>query len=150
MRCGEHLLIFDAGTGAVSLGARMIEEGVKDFDLFLTHCHLDHIIGFPFIKPFYHEAVTARLYAGHFEDGTTCKEMAERFMSPPWFPVTPKQFCATVDFRDFRPPDVLTPHPGISIATVRLIHPNGAVGYRVNFDGRSVCYVTDTEHVPGK
>jgi phosphoribosyl 1,2-cyclic phosphodiesterase len=30
------------------------------------------------------------------------------------------------------------------------MHPNGAVGFRVNFAGRSVCYVTDTEHVPGK
>src|SRR3970282_1561421 len=30
-----------------------------------------------------------------------------------------------------------------------LNHPDGAVGYRVEYGGRSVCYVTDTEHVPG-
>ena len=65
-------------------------------------------------------------------------------------PLTPKFFQAAIDFRDFQPPAVLTPHAGISISTVRLNHPNGAVGYRVDYNGRSLCYVTDTEHRPGR
>ena len=32
----------------------------------------------------------------------------------------------------------------------RLNHPQGAVGYRVNFGGRSICYITDTEHKAGE
>lgn len=149
IRCGEHVLIFDAGTGAVSLGARLLEEGVKDFDLFFSHCHFDHIFGFPFLKPLYNPDATVRIYAGHLEDGTTCREMVDRFMSPPYFPVSPKMLAAKVDFLNFHPPDVLTPHPGIVISTVKLNHPNGCVGYRVDYDGRSVSYITDTEHVPG-
>jgi phosphoribosyl 1,2-cyclic phosphodiesterase len=150
MRCGGHVLIFDAGSGAANLGARLVEEPIRDFDLFFSHCHFDHIVGLPFMKPLYDEKVTARIYAGHFEDDTTCRGMVERFMSPPYFPVTVKQFHAAIDYRDFRPPDALSPRPEISIATFRLNHPNGAVGYRVTFDGRSVCYVTDTEHQPGE
>jgi phosphoribosyl 1,2-cyclic phosphodiesterase len=107
-------------------------------------------MGLPFLKPLYDKDVTARIYAGHFEDATTCREMVERFMGPPFFPVTPKQFRAAVEYRDFRPPDALSPYQGISIATVRLHHPNGAVGYRVDFAGRSACYITDTEHLPGR
>ena len=38
----------------------------------------------------------------------------------------------------------------ISLSTVALNHPQGAVGYRVNFGGRSVCYITDTEHKAGE
>jgi phosphoribosyl 1,2-cyclic phosphodiesterase len=150
MRCGPRVLIFDAGSGAAGLGLRLLGEGITDFDLFFSHCHLDHIIGLPFVKPFYDPAVTARIYAGHFEDATTCRQMIERFMSPPFFPVTPKQFHAAVELRDFRPPDKLSPHSGISISTVRLNHPNGCVGYRVDFAGRAACYVTDTEHTPGE
>lgn len=150
MRCGGHVMIFDAGSAAASLGARLAEDGVCDFDLFFSHCHFDHIIGFPFLKPLYDPGVTARLYAGHFTNGMTCREMAERFMGPPWFPVTPKQFRAGIDYLDFRPPDELKPHTGITISTIRLNHPNGAVGYRVNFAGRSACYITDTEHIPGE
>lgn len=150
MRCGEHVLIFDAGSGAASLGTALAEEGVKDFDLYLSHCHFDHIIGLPFLPPLYDEAVTARVHAGHFEDATTCRDMAERFMGPPFFPLTPKQFRAAIEYRDFRPPDRLSPHAGVAISTVRLNHPNGAVGYRVDFAGRSACYITDTEHRPGR
>jgi phosphoribosyl 1,2-cyclic phosphodiesterase len=35
----------------------------------------------------------------------------------------------------------------VSLRTAPLNHPNNATGYRIDFDGRSVCYITDTEHV---
>jgi len=107
-------------------------------------------MGLPFLKPLYDHEATVRIYAGHFEDGTTCKEMAEGFMAPPYFPVTPKYFDARIAYLDFRPPDTLEPHEGIVIRTLRLNHPNGCVGYRVSYRGNSVCYLTDTEHVPGR
>jgi len=147
MRCGGRVLIFDVGSGAQALSARLSDDGIDDFDLFFSHCHFDHIMGLPFLKPLYDHTVKARIYAGHFEDATTCREMAERFMTPPFFPVTPNQFEAQIDFRDFRPPESLSPGGGITIATARLNHPNGCVGYRVSFGGHSVCYVTDIEHV---
>jgi phosphoribosyl 1,2-cyclic phosphodiesterase len=150
MRCGGRVLIFDAGSGVVNLGMQLIEQQVKDFDLFFTHCHLDHIVGLPMLKPLYQTETTARFYAGHLQDGTKCRDMVAGFMTPPYFPVTPDHFKAEVDFRDFRAPDTLSVAPGILIGTVRLQHPNGAVGYRVNFGGRSVCYITDTEHTPGQ
>ena len=57
MRCGGHVLIFDVGSGAEASASYLIEEGVKDFDLFFSHCHFDHIMGLPFMKPLYdHEA----------------------------------------------------------------------------------------------
>lgn len=150
MRCGPHVLIFDVGSGTEGLAQRLIGENVKRFDVFFSHCHFDHIMGLPFLKPLYHADVEARLYAGHFEDATTCREMVERFMAPPFFPVTPRLFRANIEFADFRPPDVLSPHPGITISTTRLNHPNGSVGYRVDYAGRSVCYMTDHEHIPGR
>lgn len=150
MRCGPHLLIFDAGSGIASLGMQLWAEGVTELDLFFSHCHFDHIFGLPFLRPLYNEAVRARIYAGHFQDDMTCRGMIEQFMAPPYFPLTPKYFHAQIEFRDFRPPAVLTPHPGIAISTVRLNHPNGAVGYRVDFNGKAICYVTDTEHTPGQ
>ena len=98
MRCGEHVLVFDVGSGAESLGVLLAEEGVKDLDIFLSHCHLDHVIGLPFFKPLYDERCHVRLYAGHFLDDMTCREMAERFMAPPFFPVTPAIFHARCRF----------------------------------------------------
>jgi phosphoribosyl 1,2-cyclic phosphodiesterase len=150
MRCGGHVLIFDVGSGAESLSTYLTRDRVKDFDLFFSHCHFDHIMGLPFLKPLYDHEVTARIYAGHFEDATTCQQMVDRFMAPPYFPVTPKYFDAQIAYLNFRPPETLTPCEGIVIRTFRLNHPNGCVGYRVNYRGNSVCYVTDTEHTPGR
>ena len=42
--------------------------------------------------------------------------------------------------------ETLVPRPGIRLVTAPLNHPNGATGYRVEYAGKSVCYVTDTEH----
>jgi len=34
------------------------------------------------------------------------------------------------------------------VRTATLNHPDGATGYRVDYAGKSLCYLTDTEHVP--
>ncbi|MEX6506205.1 MBL fold metallo-hydrolase [Jiella sp. M17.18] len=149
VRCGERTLILDAGTGIVGCGRHLYETHVQEIDILLTHCHFDHIMGLPFVIPLYKDHVSARIFAGHFEDATTTRSMVEGFMCPPYFPVTPKQFAAKIDYRDFRPPDILDLGDGIVVKTVRLTHPNGAVGYRIDYDGHSLCYITDTEHVPG-
>src|SRR5258708_39075350 len=31
-----------------------------------------------------------------------------------------------------------------------LHHPNGATGYRIEHGGKSICYITDTEHYEGR
>ena len=69
-------------------------------------------------------------------------------MQAPLFPVPPETFRAQVEFHDFACGETLYPSPEISLQTAPLNHPNGACGYRINFDGRSICYITDTEHYP--
>jgi phosphoribosyl 1,2-cyclic phosphodiesterase len=53
-------------------------------------------------------------------------------------------------FEDFDAGDTLDVAPDLRVRTAPLNHPNGATGYRLEFGGKSVCYVTDTEHVPGQ
>ena len=65
------------------------------------------------------------------------------------FPVSFEIFNAQFDFLTFKPGDEIDVDEKISLSTVELNHPQGAVGYRVNFAGKSVCYITDTEHKPG-
>jgi phosphoribosyl 1,2-cyclic phosphodiesterase len=52
-------------------------------------------------------------------------------------------------FRNFRPSETLRPRPGVTIRTAPLCHPGGATGYRVDYAGRSVAYLTDTEFPAG-
>lgn len=144
---GRHL-VFDAGSGIVRLGKALKNADVRECDLFLSHAHYDHIMGLPFFVPFYLPDRKVRVWAGHMLDGQSCEEIVTAFMRTPFLPMTPKVFRAEVDYRTFAPRDVLEPAPGIRIRTAPLNHPNGAVGYRVEYGNRTVSYITDTEHDP--
>jgi phosphoribosyl 1,2-cyclic phosphodiesterase len=146
--CGDRRLIFDGGTGLRKLGRKIMAEGAHDIDLFLTHTHLDHIIGLPFFVPFHVPGVQSRLWAGNLLPDRTLKGTLSDMMQAPLFPVPPETFRGSVDFRDFTCGETLMPGPGIALRTAPLNHPNGACGYRVEFGGRAICYITDTEHFP--
>jgi phosphoribosyl 1,2-cyclic phosphodiesterase len=54
IRCGEHLLIFDGGTGLRLVGNELIgADPPPDLDLFYSRTHFDHICGLPFFAPCY-------------------------------------------------------------------------------------------------
>ena len=152
VRCGGQLLIFDAGTGLRRLGQHLLsdngEDGIEG-DLFLTHTHHDHIIGLPFFVPMFKPRNRFRLWAGHLQPGSNLHDILCKFMAPPLFPVPPKIFAANVTYHDFMSGETLEPRPGIRLRTAPLNHPNGATGYRVDYGGKAICYVTDTEQKEG-
>ena len=152
MRCGEHRLIFDAGTGLRKLGCQMVADGepVRSH-LFFTHTHMDHVLGLPFFRPAYDKRNSLEFWSGHLRSqGRRLEDVLDQLMQTPYFPVPLDIMHACIAFHDFQPGDPIAIGNGIAIRTVLLNHPGGAVGYRVEFAGRSACYVTDTEHVPGQ
>jgi len=149
VRCGARLLLLDAGTGLRTLGAKLLAEAPLDTDLLLTHTHFDHVCALPFFKPFFQPQNRFRLWAGHLGGGLTLHRVLREFMMAPLFPVPPEVFKAKIEYREFRAGEALTPASGIVVRTAPLNHPDGATGYRIEYAGRSLAYVTDTEHVPG-
>ena len=147
VRCGERMLLFDAGTGIRYLG-RALDEVRMDADIYFTHTHFDHVCGLPFFRPLFQPQNRFRLWAGHLSGAMTLKRVLAEFMMSPLFPVPPEVFKSTLEYRDFNAGETL-PAGDVKIRTARLNHPDGATGYRIEYDGRSFCYVTDTEHVPG-
>jgi len=150
MRCGKHTLLFDAGSGLRPAGKALRASGVTDFDLFFTHCHYDHIIGLPAFKPIYERGFKVTLWSGHLAGRMTTREMVDEFIRPPWFPVKLDICKANLDDRDFVCGDVLRPREGVVVRTGSLTHPGGCIGYRVEWGGRVVAVITDTEHEPDK
>jgi len=149
VRCGDALLILDGGTGIRYLGQALGPARLKA-EILLTHTHFDHVCGLPFFAPFFDPANSFRMWSGHLAGRLTTKEAMTGLMMSPFHPVPPEIFQAAVEFRDFAAGDVLEPAPGVRVKTAPLNHPDGACGYRIEFAGRSIAYVTDTEHVPGR
>jgi len=150
VRCGAHLLIFDAGTGLFELGEHLDQQGALDADLLFTHTHFDHVCGLPFFKPAFHAENRFHLWAGHLLPDHTLRTALADMMKAPLFPVPVDIFQADVCFHDFSAGETIEPRPGVVLKTAPLNHPNGATGYRIEYGGKSVCYVTDTEHVVGE
>lgn len=150
VRCGDRVLIFDAGTGIRLLGAKLIAADIKNADLFLSHTHYDHVLGLPFFCFAYDPRNSLRIWSGHEPTGNSIEQTLRRFMSPPLFPVSTDIFDAAITFTDFQAGDDLAPATGISVRTMALNHPDNCTGYRVDFGGKAVCYMTDTEHAAGK
>ena len=148
VRCGDHVLICDAGTGLRPLGRAIVDEGKPvDIDLLCSHTHIDHICGFPFFAPCYKAGNRIRIWGGPTTDGDGVESAFHKSMSPPLFPDVSEFFAADIEFKSFQRGDVLTPRPGITVRTASLNHPGGATGYRIEWQGKALAYVTDTEHV---
>ena len=152
MRCGQERLIFDAGTGLRVLGNDLVQrKGGIAAHIFLTHTHMDHLQGLPFFRPAYLAQNRFEFWSGHLRrQGQTLQDVIGRMMQWPFFPVPMDIMHACIAFHDFDAGEVLQPLPGITVRTAALNHPGGSTGYRVDYAGRSACYVTDTEHRDGQ
>lgn len=151
VHCGEYNLIFDAGTGLKLLGDGLPKDDRINYDIFMTHTHFDHLSGFPFFKPAYSPNTRLKIWAGHLKPrGRSIEGEIRNMMDRPFFPITVDIMAATLIFNDFTYGDTLQISKDIFLKTAPLNHPDGATGYRIEYNGKSVCYVTDTEHVPGR
>lgn len=149
IRCGENILIFDAGSGIRSLGQCLLKEKKENIKLFLSHTHLDHICGFPFFGPAFVPSTNLEVWAGHLGSNYKIKDVLSSIMADPVWPVGIDIFQSKISFHDFKAGDALKPYSGVDIKTCLLDHTGGATGYRIEYEGKSVCYLTDTTHKPG-
>jgi ribonuclease BN (tRNA processing enzyme) len=174
---GSHRIILDAGTGIVSLGneiAKSPSRGQERESLHLTilfsHTHHDHTQGFAFFKPAYFPTTTChllgpRLRQTELEDGLTTA------MVSPYFPVALADLSSVLRIRSLQETEIVLfqdsdPEPKVLNyfrdnhnvvpfdvrvrAMHSLAHPNGGVYvYRIEMQGKSLVYATDTEGYSG-
>lgn len=139
-----QFFIFDAGTGIKLLSDRLIEEGRQRFDakIFISHPHWDHINALPFFGPLYRQGSEFEILGARHAE-VSMRELISAQMDDIYFPITMKEFASRVYFRDLTEEEIVV--DGISIKTMLLSHPGYCLGYRVDYRGRTFCYVTDNE-----
>lgn len=146
-----QVLILDAGTGIRFLGQSLMKRKVSQATLLMTHTHWDHINGFPFFVPAYVPTFSLKIMAGHLgERMGGIKGVLTSQMQNPTFPVPIETMRGALSFEDFEAGATFSPYPEVVVKTAPLKHPNEATGYRIEHAGFAVCYITDTEHVPGQ
>ncbi len=146
--CAGRRIILDAGTGLRTLGnAMLVGDQPVVAHILLSHTHVDHITGLPFFRPAYRQGNRFELWNGHLRrQNRDLESVLCSLMDSPFFPVPLGIMHASMTFHDFDAGVTLHPYDDVAVRTAALNHPGGATAYRIEFDGRSICYVTDTEH----
>ncbi|QZY55275.1 MBL fold metallo-hydrolase [Crassaminicella profunda] len=146
IQAGKHLLILDAGTGICQLGKSLIEqkEQIKAH-IFISHVHWDHIQGIPFFLPLY-EKNHQFIFYGEKKDNTPFSQIIKNIMTPPYFPITWDEIKADCTFYEIYQDKTLHLDDHLTVKTLRLNHPDDALGFRIEFEGKSCCYISDIEH----
>lgn len=134
----------DLGSGIRPFSQQQMESGRasgETYNLFLSHPHWDHIMGFPFFVPAYIPGNTVRIYGCHENI-----EYALRTQnSQPWFPVDFDDLGANIEFITLAP-DEDHQIAGMTVRATLQEHSGDSYGFRFERDGRSLVYSTDAEH----
>jgi phosphoribosyl 1,2-cyclic phosphodiesterase len=136
------ILVLDAGTGVVDLGAELTREKPAKIHMLLTHLHMDHIEGLGFFAPLWNPASVIDVW-GPPSPTMSLEARLTRYLSPPLFPVQLSDIPAHVTFYDAPEDDWTIGSATISAAAVE--HPGPTLGYRITENGRSLAYVPDHE-----
>jgi len=139
-----QFFIFDAGSGIKTLSNHLMAErkGRLEAKIFISHPHWDHINALPFFVPLYVQGNEFEVLGASHGD-VTVRELISAQMDGIYFPITIKEFGAHVYFRNLKEETISIDN--ITVKTMLLNHPGYCLGYRVEYKGRSICYITDNE-----
>ncbi len=125
-------LAFDAGTSFFRVPARLQSD---DLDVYLSHAHLDHIVGLTYlIVPLLNGQIKNMHLYGRAQD---LDAVRTHLFSQALFPVPPNfEFHVVDDSHDIAEGGMLT--------HISLQHPGESLGYKIVWPDRSLAYLTDT------
>lgn len=139
--------VFDAGSGIKELSDHIMARrgGKWSAKMFISHPHWDHINAIPYFVPMYIPGNEFEIIGGRHGD-KTMRELVSAQMDDVYFPIILKEMGARIYFREIGAQS--TTFGKVEVQSLMLSHPGLCLGYRVNFNGKSFCYITDNEIYP--
>jgi phosphoribosyl 1,2-cyclic phosphodiesterase len=139
---GHDPILFDLGTGLRYFGLTQPVDQPFRGTCLLSHLHWDHIQGLPFFKPFLRPGAQVSLYAPVQPGDLTVAEVFADTIRPPLFPIHFSMFPGMVDIHEVGDDD-FTLDSDVKVLARLIPHVGHTVGYRVEWNGRSVVYMSD-------
>lgn len=148
VRCGRRLIIIDAGSGIRQLGDSLMRTdfraGPLSADIFITHTHWDHIMGFPMFTPIYVPGTELRIRGPITYEEDTLEKVIGSQLSYRYWPVRQEDLAAKITYEQIKE-NTFDLGDGIWVTTKYLNHPILCLGYRIEYRGRSFVTLYDNE-----
>lgn len=143
----DYEIMVDFGTGARALGNHYfsnpnIKKPLK-IHSFLSHTHWDHIYGFPFFGPIYAPTSEIDIYGPVSLDGSLA-EIVGGQLNYEHFPVNFTQLQSKITYHELKEGS-LELDGGVKVSYIYLNHPVLCLGYRFEYQGKSICTCYDHE-----
>ena len=140
---GQRPILLDLGTGLRYFGQKYTASTRAPLDAvaLVTHLHWDHIQGFPFFGPILQDGARLELFGPQQEDGTSFMRSVSDAIRQPTFPVELHDLRGKFEFHDVADNDFMI--DGFSVKSRLVPHIGPTVGYRIEFAGKSVAYISD-------
>lgn len=137
------LIICDGGTGIRELGLSLLAENREIHGhIFFSHTHWDHIQGWPFFLPALMHGNEFTLHALAGINRSLDQVLANQ-MEYTYFPITLDEMNAKIGFEEVREGQLSIDK--VRVRTHYLNHTSVCLGYRIEVDGKTVVYASDTE-----
>lgn len=144
----ERLVIIDAGSGMRELSAKLLSydlpKGPIKTQVFLTHTHWDHIMGFPFFVPIYIPGTEIDIYGPVTYEEEGLDKIIGSQLRYRYFPVKQSELAATIKYHPLKE-CVRDLGDGLTMETRYLNHPILCLGYKFTYKGKTVTTCYDTE-----
>jgi ribonuclease BN (tRNA processing enzyme) len=124
-----------------------VKKGPLETDIFITHTHWDHIMGFPMFAPLFVPATKLRIRGSASYEDETLESILEAQLSYRYWPVRLKDLSARIEY-DRIQETALDLGGGLSVSAKYLNHSILCLGYRFEYRGKSI--VTAFDHEPFK
>ncbi|MDR3248502.1 MAG: MBL fold metallo-hydrolase [Treponema sp.] len=148
IRADDRLVIVDLGTGVKPLGDWLMANELKkrpiEADIFITHTHWDHIMGFPMFTPIFVPTTKLKIWGPVSYDGDPMEKVIGTQLSYRYWPVRLEELSAHIEYGEIRPGSIDL-GGGLKLTAKYLNHPVLCLGYRFEYQGKSIVTAFDTE-----
>ncbi len=148
IRADDRLVIVDLGTGVKPLGdwlmANDFKKGPIEADIFITHTHWDHIMGFPMFTPIFIPGTKLRIRGPVSYEDETLESIIGAQLSYRYWPVRQSELAAAITYDQLKETH-LDLGDGLTVTTKYLNHPILCLGYRFEYQGKSIITAYDNE-----
>jgi len=135
------LIILDSGSGIAEFGNTL--DGPIDAHLLISHTHWDHIQGFPFFAPNFRHGSKLKVIGPQGSMKSLQGAFADQ-MDPAYFPVNLYEMPVELEFVEMAPDEVFMA-AGVKIVPHTMNHPIATFGYRLEENGHTFVFATDSE-----